>query len=92
MTHVHLRGRLICHSASHAAIVTAHLPRHIELTRAEPGCLSFTVEPTEDPRVWSVDEVFLDAAAFQKHQERARTSEWGLATAHIERDYVVHGL
>ncbi|WP_281507608.1 hypothetical protein [Brachybacterium sp. Marseille-Q7125] len=42
--------------------------------------------------MWSVDEVFLDAAAFQKHQERVRTSEWGLATAHIERDYVVHGL
>ena len=92
MTQVHLQGRLVCRDKQEAALVTTHLPRHVELTRAEIGCVSFAVASTEDPLVWSVDEVFQDAAAFRKHQDRVRDSEWGRATAPIERDYTIDGL
>lgn len=66
-----------------------HLPRHIQLTHAEPGCLSFDVQPTDDPFEWIVAERFADQAAFSAHQARVRASEWGRATAGIERDYVI---
>ena len=92
MTQIFLRGRLVCRDDQEVDLVTTHLPRHIELTRAENGCISFTVAPTEDPLVWSVDETFRDAAAFQRHQDRVRDSEWGRATAPIERDYSIEGL
>ena len=92
MTKVHLQGRLVCRDEQEAALVTTHLPRHVELTRAETGCISFTVTPTADPLVWSVDKVFHDAAAFRRHQDRVRASEWGRATAPIERDYAIDGL
>ncbi len=91
MPTIHLHGLLICPDPQVAAIVAAHLPQHIELTRAEPGCISFAVDATEDPWVWSVDEEFEDAASFRAHQERVRDSDWGRATAAIERDYTVDG-
>lgn len=89
MTAVELRGRLVCRTADEASVVVRELPRHIELTRAEPGCVHFAVEPTTDPLVWSVSEQFANREAFEAHQERVRTSDWGLATVGIERDYVV---
>lgn len=92
MTKVRLQGRLICRDEQEVTLVTTHLPRHVELTRAENGCLSFTVAPTDDPLVWRVDEVFQDAAAFRMHQNRAKDSEWGRATGAIERDYTIDGL
>ena len=92
MTEVHLKGRLACRDEREAALVAIHLPRHVELTRAEQGCGSFTVTPTEDRPVWRVEEVFGDAASFRRHQERVRGSEWGIVTAGIERDYCITGL
>lgn len=89
MNAVVLTGRLLCASADEAAVVARELPRHVELTRAEPGCLSFEVEPTDDPLVWSVAERFVDRAAFAAHQARVAESDWGRATAGIERDYVI---
>lgn len=89
MSTVELRGRLICEHADEAAIVTRHLPLHIELTRAEAGCLSFEVLVTEDPLVWTVAERFVDQTAFGAHQSRVRSSGWGAATAGIMRDYVI---
>lgn len=86
---VELRGRLRCASDDEAALVVGHLPRHVELTRAEAGCLRFEVEPTDDPLVWTVVERFRDQAAFDRHQERVRASAWGRVTAGIARDYVV---
>jgi hypothetical protein len=41
--------------------------------------------------VWQVEERFRDADAFRAHQERVRASEWGHATAGIERRYTVEG-
>lgn len=89
MSVVKLTGRLVCADDDEAAAVLRHLPRHVELTRAETGCLHFTVEPTEDPLVWNVSEVFVDQAAFDTHRARVQASEWGAATSGIRRDYVV---
>ncbi|EGD56813.1 putative quinol monooxygenase [Gordonia neofelifaecis] len=84
-----LSGRLICADDEQLAVVETHLARHIELTRAEPGCLEFSVVPTDDPLVWRVDERFVDPRAFDAHQRRVEESEWGRATAAIERDYTI---
>ena len=89
MAHVSLSGRLVCRDAGEADLVRRHLPLHVTLTRAEPGCLHFTVTPTGDPLVWSVHERFVDQAAFDLHQARVQASEWGRATAGIKRDYVL---
>lgn len=89
MSTVELTGRLVCEHDGEAKIVLRHLPRHIELTRAEAGCLHFDVKQTGDPLVWTVSERFVDQAAFDVHQARVGASEWGRATAGIKRDYVV---
>lgn len=89
MARVRLSGQLVCADGAQRALVEEHLPRHLELTHAEPGCLSFAVVPTDDPLVWQVDELFVDEAAFALHQDRVRASEWGRATAGIERLYEV---
>lgn len=86
---VELTGRLVCEHDREAEIVLRHLPRHIELTRAEAGCLQFDVTQTGDPLVWTVSERFVDRAAFDAHQARVAASEWGRATAGIERNYQI---
>ncbi|WP_395540122.1 putative quinol monooxygenase [Neotabrizicola sp. sgz301269] len=89
---ISLSGRLICATADEADLVRQHLPEHLWLTRAEPGCLSFSVTKTDDPLVWQVAESFTDKAAFEAHQTRARASAWHAATAGIRRDYRITGL
>ena len=69
-----------------------HPPQHIALTRAEPGCLAFDVVASAVTGVWDVAERFADEASFRAHQERVSASEWGAATAGIERRYTVRGL
>ena len=89
MTRVALTGRLVCVSRQQAAVVARYLPEHIELTRAEEGCVSFDVRVTKDPLVWDVAEVFVDRHAFESHQKRVRASTWGRATAEIRREYII---
>lgn len=89
MSEFRLSGHLVCATNAEAAVVRAQLPRHVSLTRAEPGCVAFSVEPTEDPLVWQVDEVFVDRGAFEAHGARTASSEWGRATAGIQRRYAV---
>jgi len=86
---IYLSGRLICTNEQDVRTLRAHLPEHIRLSRAESGCLSFDVSPTDDPLIWSVQERFTDQAAFDTHQTRTRASEWFRATNHIQRDYRV---
>ncbi|MGG7517286.1 putative quinol monooxygenase [Allorhizobium undicola] len=72
------------------AAVTAALPLHIELTRAEPGCLSFSVTLSNDAAGrFLVSEVFTDQAAFDHHQARTKASAWFKVTEGIPRDYVI---
>lgn len=92
MGEVTLSGELICADEAQLEAVRGHLPRHIELTRAEDGCLEFDVEQTDDPMVWTVCERFADEAAFRRHQRRVDDSEWGSAAAGIKRRYDVQGL
>jgi quinol monooxygenase YgiN len=92
MSDVHLTGQLVCKNENEARIVTVHLPEHIESTRAEPGCVSFTVTPSDDPLIWTVEEHFEDRRVFELHQERVAASEWGRVTADIERRYSIDGL
>jgi quinol monooxygenase YgiN len=92
MSNVILTGQLVCRDQEQVAVVVQHLLLHTQLTRAEPGCLSFEVNPTQNPLIWQVDEKFQDAASFRAHQQRVAESEWGRATANIERRYEVEGV
>ncbi|GAB3547750.1 antibiotic biosynthesis monooxygenase [Arthrobacter tumbae] len=92
MSNIFLSGQLVCSDQNQAAIVARFLPLHVELTRAEQGCLSFEVKVTENPLVWQVDEQFQDAASFRLHQQRVSGSAWGRATADIARRYEVEGI
>ncbi|ALE93897.1 antibiotic biosynthesis monooxygenase [Arthrobacter alpinus] len=92
MKNINLTGQLICQSDEEMAVVTELLPRHIELARAELGCISFEVNQTSDPRVWNVSESFQDAGSFELHQVRVKVSDWGYVTAGIKRNYSVSGL
>lgn len=86
---VRLSGRLICATPTEAAVVARHLPAHVALTRAEPGCLTFEVTRSPDPLVWTVEETFADRAAFAAHQTRTQGSEWFAQTRQIRRDFQV---
>ena len=69
---VQLSGRLLCRDMAEVAIIQQHLPDHIRLTLAEPGCLSFRVWQSNDPLIWMVEECFTDEDAFAEHQARTR--------------------
>ncbi|KIN72313.1 putative quinol monooxygenase [Sulfitobacter guttiformis] len=87
-----LHGTLTCTSQEQIDRVCACIQTHIDLTRAESGCLSFEVSQSGDPMVWTVAECFVDQAAFEAHQTRTAASDWAAQTAGIERDYTVTGL
>jgi quinol monooxygenase YgiN len=87
-----LNGTLRCADEGEAARVRAALPEHVRLTRAETGCVSFSVTVTDDPLVWQVAEEFTDPAAFEAHQTRAAASEWAVTTKGIAREYTVKGM
>lgn len=73
--------------------VEQELPRHIELTLAEPGCNIFQVsKSTVDPNRFDVFEEFENADAFRNHQERVAASKWGQITSEVKRNYQVEGL
>lgn len=70
--------------------IEAALADHIAVTRAEAGCLLFSVEPSgEVPGRFLVSELFRDRAAFDSHQARVRSSAWGLISAGIPRSYTI---
>ena len=70
--------------------VSKALPIHIELTLAEPGCISFEVTPsTTVGGRFNVAEVFENQAAFEAHQERNRSSNWFKTTEGIPREYSI---
>ncbi len=76
--------------AARLEAITAALPRHIALTRAEPGCLSFEVTPDPThPGRFTVAERFTDRTAFDAHQARTRASAWAEVTQGIPRHYQV---
>ncbi|WP_299924720.1 putative quinol monooxygenase [uncultured Pelagimonas sp.] len=73
--------------------VRTALVEHIKLTRAEPGCLRFEVVASQTKMGrFDVSEEFLDKAAFEAHQARVKSSDWGRITQGIPRDYEISGL
>lgn len=71
--------------------VRAGMADHIRLSRAEPGCIRFDMHEGENGRFY-VDEEFVDAAAFEHHQDRNRASPWWKTTDGIPRHFDVSGL
>jgi len=70
------------------AQVREALAEHIKLTRAEAGCIYFSVDPCPDVEGrFLVSETFIDEAAFKFHQERAGSSPWAEASKDVPRDY-----
>lgn len=70
--------------------IAAALPLHVELTRAETGCVQFDVTP--DPEVegrYNVSELFTDRESFDAHQARVKASAWGEISAGIRRKYSI---
>ena len=70
--------------------IAAALPLHIELTRAETGCVRFDVTP--DPEVegrYNVSELFTDRESFDAHQARVKASAWGEISAGMRREYSI---
>ena len=86
---VRLTGHLVCATMEDTALVATHVPTHVALTLAEPGCLSFTVVQTADPLIWQVNESFTNQAAFDAHQIRTKASDWARLSAHIERAFTI---
>ncbi|MEV3831980.1 putative quinol monooxygenase [Aeromonas allosaccharophila] len=89
MSRVILKGFIIV-SSNDLAAVKDELDNHIQLTRAETGCLIFKV--TQDPLnpcLFDVYEEFVEQAAFQAHQARVKSSRWGEITVNVERNYTV---
>lgn len=76
--------------ADRRAAVAGALPAHIDLTRAEPGCLSFDVtEDPDRPGRYHVAETFASQVDFDAHQKRAARSPWAGITAGIPRHYTI---
>ena len=88
---ISLAGQLICETEQEAERVRLHLAEHLRLTRAEAGCLHFSITPTVNPLIWEVREIFRDRAAFNAHQARTAGSFWARATVGIRRDYRIMG-
>ncbi len=89
MANIRLTGHILVPEKDMSSVLEA-LPRHIELTRAEPGCLVFNVtQDASDPRVFHVYEVFFGSAALEYHQDRVNSSEWGALTQGVERHYKI---
>ena len=86
---IRLTGTLNCTTEDDLKIVEAYLPDHTRLSRAEPGCISFSVTQTSKPLVWQLDETYADQAAFEAHQTRNRASLWWQKSQHIKRDFQI---
>ena len=72
------------------AAITAALPEHIRLTRAETGCISFDVCPDPDHAGrFHVAEVFISKLAFDLHQSRTAMSDWARVANGIARSYQI---
>ena len=92
MTRVRLTGYIIVPKGD-LALIERELPRHIALTRQEPGCIAFEVEQSESNRLrFDVAEEFESREAFDHHQERVKASDWGAVTANVERHYEIVGV
>lgn len=89
MTEVILKGHIIVADVDLEAVKSA-LPQHIQLTKAEQGCLVFNVTLDKyNPNKFHVYEEFTNQAAFDNHQLRVKQSGWGNVTTQVKRHYFI---
>ena len=89
MSKVILQGHIVVPNTDLEAVSEA-LPKHIELTQQEPGCLIFKVfQDTDNESIFHVYEEFDSQDSFKKHQQRVRNSSWGALTVNVERHYAI---
>jgi len=89
MAKVTLRGHIRI-SLGDLDAVLDEMHHHIELTRAEQGCLVFEItRDPHDPCRFEVYEEFADQAAFDRHQARVRGSRWGEVSSNVARHYEI---
>lgn len=70
--------------------VLRELPRHTQLTLEEAGCIVFEVtQDSANERLFRVYEEFVDQHAFDGHQRRVQTSNWGSITKNVVRHYEI---
>lgn len=87
MSKVILQGHIVVPD-NDLAHMQAELPRHIELSKKEKGCLVFRVSQDEKRKnIFNVYEEFVDRAAFDAHQARVKSSVWGKVAANVKRQY-----
>lgn len=87
-----LTGELTCRTEEQVDVVREFLPRQVELTCVEPGCLGCEVLPVTDSLTRTVRERFIDESAFRAHRQGVATINWGRVTAGIECRYKTQGL
>ena len=86
---VTLQGYIVVPDTDLASVQDGLL-EHIELTQREQGCLHFTVyQDTKNKNRFNVHEKFVNHAAFEAHQTRAKNSRWGHIAANVERYYQI---
>ncbi|SIQ16585.1 putative quinol monooxygenase [Marinobacterium stanieri] len=89
MSEVTLKGFILV-AKDELTVVKHALGRHTQLTREEPGCIQFDVtQSQENPCRFEVFEVFKNKEAFEHHQARVQSSDWGRLTVNVERHYEV---
>ena len=89
MTNVVLQGYIDV-AESILPAVLLELPKHIELSRAETGCVVFTVKQDKlQANRFHVYEEFTNQQAFATHQQRVGASRWGGITKNAIRHYEV---
>lgn len=93
MTKVILKGYVIACDQD-IPDIEAELPKHIELTLQETGCITFQVsQDAENKNRFNVYKEFIDKKAFETHQVRSKASSWGQVSANLEKHYhVVEGV
>lgn len=81
-----LSVKLICADMEQMKIALNHLPEHVALSRAEPGCLFFATAQSDDPLIWQIEELYADEAALDAHKERLASSTWAKVSAQLKRE------
>jgi len=70
--------------------IKKELPKHIDQTLKEEGCLVFNVtQDDSDKNIYNVYEEFVDRASFERHQQRVSNSRWGKLTVDAKRHYQI---
>lgn len=87
MPKLKLNGQMVCQTEDQREAILAHVDEHVRLTRAEEGCLEFSISETRDPLVFQVDEMFASEEDYQAHRARTESTEWAEATKGIKRKY-----